>query len=149
MLTQTFLLEEDLHYNHDAVLKAVESHQSSFTSLKKSLGEATSEWWDQRVQGEKTDYSNAVDSMTRLAQHLGGLRSGTKLQFELSRRTQRERQDATKTNGNGKQPAMAEADEEEARLAAAAIMFGDLVDDLEAPMNALAVRCYSLDALPY
>ena len=40
MLTQTFLLEEPHGFTTDKLQRAVANHQSSFTSLKKSLDEA-------------------------------------------------------------------------------------------------------------
>jgi len=134
MLTQTFLLEENLHPNHAKVLNAVEAHQASFTSLKNSLNEARSEWWSSRIQAPAEAYDSAVDSIRRLAQHLGGLRSGTKIQFGLAGRRPGSRFKHT-TNGA---PTMVEEDVE-LRISAAATAFGDLVEELGPPMNALAV----------
>jgi hypothetical protein len=91
MLTNTFLLEEPLHHpNHDKLQNAIENHQSSFTSLKKNLADAHSEWFYGGPNGDGQDssgraYEDAVDSLNRLAQHLNGLRSGTRLQYDLTK----------------------------------------------------------------
>ncbi|KAJ3749643.1 Fusaric acid resistance protein-like-domain-containing protein [Lentinula detonsa] len=181
MLTDTFLLEEPLHpRSQGRIQRAVEAHQSSFTSLKKNLKEADSEWifWGRyrtpsnsdfakftrrsgptrdsdNDGGRKKAYQDAVDSLNRLAQHLNGLRSGTRLQFELTQAGAVEQ----KAKGSRKAPGatpnklgqlvdvpsndspMEEDDEETAILKAAAVMFGDLVDDLGPPMKALSGTC--------
>lgn len=154
MLTNTFLLEGGVHKkNHlEKMQRAVENHQSSFTSLQKNLAEARTEWFhrggEYGLKGENTGkraYEDAVDSLNRLGQHLNGLRSGTRLQYELTQagvvkvRTLRRK----KTD---KRPVQLdidislEDDEETAMLKAAGAMFGDLVDDLGPPLKALSVR---------
>ena len=172
MLTNTFLLDEPLHQpSHDKLQKAIENHQSSFTSLKKNLAEAHSEWFyggpygnGQTSSGKA--YEDAVDSLNRLAQHLNGLRSGTKLQYDLTKahaegkvvlknRSAKQNKHATTTNvdhfesgSNAKnkvdiedyQTFVEQEGEDTALLQAAAVMFGDLVDDLGPPMKALSVR---------
>lgn len=173
MLTNTFLLEESLHPpSHDKLQKAVESHQSSFTSLKKNLAEAHSEWFYGGPSGRSQSssggaYEDAVDSLNRLAQHLNGLRSGTRLQYDLTKahalgkvflknRSIRSRKAAGATtddflstgpNGKGKGREEEEesrlgvtSEEETVLLQAAASAFGDIVDDLGPPMKALSVR---------
>lgn len=172
MLTNTFLLEESLHPpSHDKLQKAVESHQSSFTSLKKNLAEAHSEWFYGGPSGRSQSssggaYEDAVDSLNRLAQHLNGLRSGTRLQYDLTKahalgkvvlknRSARSRTaaatatgDVLSTGPNGKGKDREEDDsrpgvtpeEETVLLQAAASAFGDIVDDLGPPMKALSVR---------
>ncbi|KZP34451.1 hypothetical protein FIBSPDRAFT_719555 [Athelia psychrophila] len=154
MLTDTFLLEEPLHQpSHSKLQKAIQSHQSSFTSLKKNLGEAHSEWFSGGPSGDADAaraYEDAIDSLNRLAQHLNGLRSGTQLQYNLSRahaegkvvlknRTQK----TTADNGNGKGGEDAGLVEDNALLQAAATMFGDLIDDLGPPLKALSSSCTS------
>jgi hypothetical protein len=169
MLTNTFLLEEPLHQpNHDKLQKAIENHQSSFTSLKKNLADARSEWFYGGPNGDGQDssgraYEDAVDSLNRLAQHLNGLRSGTRLQYDLTKAhadgkvvlknrsiRQNERTDGTtgdfiasgtKTAVEDDQIVNEQSEEENALLQAAALMFGDLVDDLGPPMKALSVQC--------
>jgi len=159
MLTNTFLLEGGLHQpRHEKIQRAVENHQNSFTSLKKDLQEAKSEWFSCGSGGDRSDrtgerrrrrkaYEDAVDSLNRLAQHLNGLRSGTRLQYDLTK--------AGVVGGRGKKMNKAgggnregknkvaeveyEGDEETAMLKAAAVMFGDLVDDLGPPLKALSV----------
>lgn len=178
MLTDTFLLKEPLHpHSQGRIQRAVEAHQSSFTSLKKNLKEARSEWifWGRYRTpststrftsgagpirdpdsdgGRKKAYQDAVDSMNRLAQHLNGLRSGTRLQFELTQAGAVERIAKKSKRKSGTAPSktgplvdvplpeqvIEEDDEEAAMLKAAAVMFGDLVDDLGPPMKSLSVR---------
>lgn len=180
ILTDTFLLEEPVHHRSQGrIQRAVEAHQSSFTGLRKNLKEANNEWIFRgqlrtpsvdsafaRVSrggrpirdtdsdgGRKKAYEDAVDSLNRLAQHLNGLRSGTRLQFELTQagvveRKVRRSKRSNESNGgttSGRTgplvdvPLPDEDDEEAAMLKAAAVMFGDLVDDLGPPMKALSV----------
>jgi hypothetical protein len=174
MLTNTFLLEEGLQQpSHEKMQKAVENHQNSFTSLKKDLGEAKSEWFyggpgtrrrsDRTGEGSlsaslvgsatltreydsREAYEDAVDSLNRLAQHLNGLRSGTRLQYELTKagvaggRWKKNKTGGGSKNGKNKiMEAEGEDVEETAMLKAAAAMFGDLVDDLGPPLKALSV----------
>lgn len=133
-LTQTFLLEENMHPNHDTLLRAIKDHQASFTSLKNSRNEAKSEWWNTRIQHSSAAYDAAVESITRLAQHLAGLRTGLNLEFQMSMTSSR-------------QPLVSMDDA--ARAEAAAKLFGELVDDLGPPMSALAVStpCDMFDAV--
>jgi hypothetical protein len=167
MLTNTFLLEEPLHQpSHEKLQKAIENHQSSFTSLKKNLAEAHSEWFYGGPHGDSQNssgraYQDAVDSMNRLAQHLNGLRSGTRLQYDLTKAhadgkvilRNRSANPNQRTNGMagnffGKTKATIDvnqtlneqSEQENNLLQAAALMFGDLVDDLGPPMKALSVR---------
>lgn len=149
VLTRTFLLESDLHPKHRKLLRAVEAHQASFTSLKRNLREARSEWCDRRIQSTSSAYDSTVDSLTRLAQHLSGLRSGTSLQHELAQAMRDgvlpakipAGQQATPPNRDVRQTAVGSSAESDAErpLAAAATMFGSLVDDVGPPMTALAV----------
>ncbi|KAJ3519837.1 hypothetical protein NMY22_g13018 [Coprinellus aureogranulatus] len=148
MLTKLFLLEDDTR-DPSKLQKAVQNHQNSFTSLKKDLGEAQSEWFyrdfnigdDSNSKGTSIlrnefashrGYEDAVQSMNRLAQHLNGLRSGTSLQKEFVKSGL-----AHLDKENGK----AKADDESAILDATAEMFGDLVDELGPPLKALSGAC--------
>lgn len=154
LLTNTFLLEEGLRQpSLQKLHQAVEDHQNSFTGLKKNLSEAKTEWYfwvrpnsapvvESHDSGlatgnqRTTAYEDAVDSMNRLAQHLNGLRGGTRLQYELTK------VGVTSRKKKGKHKAAesdAVEDEETALLKAAAAMFGDLVDDLGPPLKALSV----------
>jgi hypothetical protein len=152
ILTDTFLLEEPLHQpSHEKLQRSVDNHQSSFTSLKKNLAEAHSEWFyggptgsDRRSSG--TAYQDAVDCLNRLAQHLNGLRGGTRLQYELTkacrdRELHQMSQEAPDEHaGKGKTPEESDQDVENDQLLNQAIaMFGELVDDLGAPLKALSV----------
>lgn len=158
IITSSFLLEEPIRQpSHEKMQRAVENHQSSFTSLKKSLAEARSEWFgilgEQERVLSKQAYGDAVDSLTRLAQHLNGLRSGTRLQYELSK-AQRDgklvRRPMEERDGHGlSEPGKTRYsltsqmdDLEEALLRTAAEMFGDLMDDVGPPLKALSVRLF-------
>jgi hypothetical protein len=150
MLTNTFLLEDPQLARRNTLLRAVEAHQKSFTSLKKVLAEARVEWCDPRIQRTAEVYDEAVLGLNRLAQHFGGLRSGTKLQFELIQ-SRRKARGKSRGGPNGKgteiggkkasgDPVNEGKDDEEALLKAAEAMFGSLVDDVGSPMKALSVR---------
>lgn len=64
---------------------AIKSHASASKKLKADLAEAKNERIiDSRVRGRKLElYDAAVGSLTRLAQHLSGLRGSTRLQEGL------------------------------------------------------------------
>ncbi|KAK4700985.1 hypothetical protein P7C70_g5252, partial [Phenoliferia sp. Uapishka_3] len=85
MLTKTFLLDEDITTRPESLKKAIDAHQSSFTTLKSSLDQAKYEVLDARIRLTSDAYDDAVASMTRLAQGLTGLRSGLTLQYDLMR----------------------------------------------------------------
>ncbi|TFK54580.1 hypothetical protein OE88DRAFT_1655325 [Heliocybe sulcata] len=168
MMTSTFLFEDTHQPSRDKLQKAVDSHQASFTSLKKNLGEARSEWLfdgpsrnpgNSRKSSAKA-YQDAVDSLNRLAQHLNGLRSGIGLQYDLAKahrhgkvlvkslsmsRKLKNTDGASDTNGKGKtvdMDGLSSKDSDDAEvLKAAAEMFGDLVDDLGPPLKALTDTC--------
>jgi len=145
-LTDTFLLVDNSHQNlvnNVKLHRAVENHQASFTQLKKDLGEAHSERFNGRGQGSLKAYEDAVGSLNRLAQHLNGLRGGTRIQAELAEACAEGHNDVFgPTNGKGKcaVPKASDGDDIEARLKAAETLFGALVDDLGPPMKALSVR---------
>ena len=155
MFTSTFLLEEPIHYRQDKLQNAINSHQASFTSLKKNLKEAHSEWFyggpsgSSRLSSGKA-YEDAVDCLNRLAQHLNGLRSGISLQFDLTKahadgkvvlkgRTTTSSKMTSGITAKANSVESEEHQENNALLQAAAHMFGDLVNDLGPPMNALSV----------
>ena len=177
MLVRTFLLDPQSRHGmgKTRLQRAVEAHQKSFTSLKTNLDEARSEWVlnppdpflkERRVVQRKQIselYGEAVDSLTRLGQHLAGLRGGTRLQIELSaayragrimlpkRKTSKDisQENYADNSQAGSPPAedrdkgrvfASVEDEENAMLVAAAQIFGDLVDDVGPPMTALTVR---------
>lgn len=63
--------------------QAVAAHEKSFKGLKTNLAEAKSEFFEPEIAKTGKAYDAVVDSLTRLAQHLTGMRSGTGLQVEL------------------------------------------------------------------
>ncbi|KAL1743411.1 Fusaric acid resistance protein-like-domain-containing protein [Schizophyllum fasciatum] len=144
MLTHTFLLEPLPGEGHkgwvrpEKIQRAVDAHQSSFTSLKKALSERKSERTfviGKSARELSSAYEDAVASLNRLAQHLNGLRGGTRLQYDITR--------AGLNLQEGRQHEIdsEEEDEEIAMLKAAASMFGDLVDDLGPPLKSLSTTC--------
>lgn len=159
MLTNVFLLENESGMQAGSLRnlqQAVKDHQDSFTTLKKDLSEAQSEWFRRKLPGEKGDrgnktrnagrqsYEDAVDSMNRLAQHLNGLRSSTRLQYDLTK--------AGITRDNNKKLGKASAvhttgqivEEDEITMLSTAVgMFGDLVEELGPPLKALSGACTS------
>lgn len=177
MHVRTFLLDPQSRHGlgKTRLQRAVEAHQKSFTSLKTNLDEARSEWAlnppdpflkERRVAQRKQTselYGEAVDSLTRLGQHLAGLRGGTRLQLELSaahragrimlpKKTRASKDISQENPGDSSQVGSPPAkdkekervivsveDEEDAMLAVAAQIFGDLVDDVGPPMTALTV----------
>ncbi|KAL5631313.1 hypothetical protein ACGC1H_006986 [Rhizoctonia solani] len=141
MLTSAFLLDEAPSVRRQTLIRAVEAHQKSFTSLKKVLAEARVERCDPRIQRTAKVYDEAVLGLNHLAQHFGGLRSGTKLQFEL---IQSRRKMKTKTNSkdfeeNGKGIDIDGREDEDAKTAEA--LFGSLVDDVGPPLRKLSEVC--------
>ena len=151
MVTGTFLLEGGAR-STSHLEKALENHQNSFTSLKKSLDEARTEWVRRGDATQsaspwvtspgKRAYEDAVDSLNRLGQHLNGLRSGTRLQYDLTKAGLfrcRSRKDKKAVPIELDLGFSFDDDEETAMLKAAAAMFGDIVDDLGPPLKALTV----------
>ena len=153
-LTGIFLLEEDgkSHImNLEKIQKAVEDHQNSFTSLQKNLREAKSEWTLTGSLGDNGEldpatgfplisggraYEDTVDCLNRLAQHLNGLRSGTRLLYDLTKAGLKHRSGAENDSADDH---ARHTDDGDSMLKAAAEMFGDLVDELGPPMKALSV----------
>jgi hypothetical protein len=152
MITRLFLLENDTEsriLDLEKVQRAVETHQNSFTSLKKNLREAKTEWMLTRPNNDESDtgerfgnrsghraYEDAVDCLNRLAQHLNGLRSGTRLQQDLIRAgLSRTNNPSSSTQLKGEQ----QETDDQVLLNAAAAMFGDLVEELGSPLQALSV----------
>jgi hypothetical protein len=161
LLTSTFLLEDESYQpSQEKISKAVAAHQATFTGLKKSLAEAQSERLyggpNAGLSGRSSDpYEDAVDSLTRLAQHLNGLRSGTSLQYDLVK-THRDAKAAIRRHSacgggsmnrntletelaKGKVTSDGPGNAENVMLRAAAAMFGDLVGELDSPLRALSV----------
>ncbi|KXN90635.1 hypothetical protein AN958_03875 [Leucoagaricus sp. SymC.cos] len=156
MLTNGFLLENENFIKKtgiEKIQKAVENHQSSFTSLKKNLTEARKEWLDSgegaatRVLGvvplsrnqRKRAYEDAVTSLNRLAQHLNGLRSSIRLQYELTKAGVYKGYKGKGVHIHDHGMAL----DEGIMLKAAAEMFGALVDEVGSPLKALTKACTS------
>ncbi|KAG8850393.1 hypothetical protein FRB96_000457 [Tulasnella sp. 330] len=157
MTTQTFLLEDNnTKYTRDQLMRATQEHQASFTSLKSNLIEARSEWLDRRMNapssqsrfGDDVDlYDAVVSGLTRLAQHLNGLRDGAKQQRDLLVKCgaasgtgvdgRRGRNKSEGSDGGGAVDGKNEAGEE----SKAAEVLTTLVDDMASPMSALAHAC--------
>jgi hypothetical protein len=163
LLTSTFLLEDESYLpSQEKISKAVAAHQATFTGLKKSLAEAQSERLyggpNGGLSGRGGDpYEDAVDSLTRLAQHLNGLRSGTSLQYDLVKAhrdakvfVRRHSAYGSNMNRNALETELAKGkvtsdgpgasgNAENVMLRAAGAMFGDLVGELDSPLRALSV----------
>ncbi|KAJ6488997.1 Fusaric acid resistance protein-like-domain-containing protein [Mycena sanguinolenta] len=144
LVTDVFLHEEGLHQPiHERLAKAVADQQSSFKSLKKNLKEAQIEWivWRGGVGRVGRAYEDAVDSMNRLGQHLNGLRGGTRLQYDLAQPTRTEviqgKKACTNVEGSSNQSS------EPTTSGKAATEFGNLFDELRAPMKELSTACTS------
>ncbi|KAF8161056.1 Fusaric acid resistance protein-like-domain-containing protein [Crassisporium funariophilum] len=157
MITRIFLLENgsDSHSaDMEKIQRAIENHQNSFTSLQKNLREAKTEWSLMRgitegrhefgtartnsdITGRRS-YEDAVDCLNRLAQHLNGLRSGTRLQHDFTKAGVKH---SSRDTGKGKSvesDANQGTEDEATLLRAAAAIFGDLVDELGPPLKALS-----------
>jgi hypothetical protein len=149
LVTDTFLLEESqFKPSQDKIQRAIENHQASFVKLKKDLSEAHSEALfggpsrpahDAGRDSLGKAYEDAVDSLNRLGQHLNGLRSGTRLQYELSKAHMDGKIRLSNSAKGRGQAMMADDNEEKALLQAAANMFGELVQDVGGPLKALSV----------
>lgn len=146
MLTDRFLIENPDHLRAPSrvrLQRAIDAHQSSFVSLKKHLQEAQSGWLLMGPSGiERKAYSDAVDSITRLGQHLGGLRSGVSLQQDLmSAWSERSRGKRPETNDSAVLESLGSVQTlpEDAMLEEVANAFRDFIDDLEPPLKALSV----------
>lgn len=88
LLTSTFLLEKNmLRANQTTLRQAIADHSKAFKTLKADLAEAKHERIvDPRIRGRKLKlYDAAISSLARLAQHLAGMRSSTRLQEGLIR----------------------------------------------------------------
>ncbi|KAF8798745.1 hypothetical protein BYT27DRAFT_7122602 [Phlegmacium glaucopus] len=163
MLTRIFLLEHE-NGSHitdmEKVQRAVENHQNSFTSLQKNLTEAKSEWAFTRASTEtnypvgipcgnlsgRESYEAAVDCLNRLAQHLNGLRSGTRLQYDLTKAGIKHHPGQSQAVENDNY--QVSDDDERALLQAAATMFGDLVEEVGSPLRTLSsASTYALNRL--
>ncbi|KAF8739889.1 Fusaric acid resistance protein family, partial [Rhizoctonia solani] len=141
MLTSAFLLDDETPVRRQTLIKAAEAHQKSFTSLQKVLAEARVERCDPRIQRTAKVYDEVVLGLNHLAQHFGGLRSGTKLQFEFiqSHRETKDESNSTGLRANGKGIDMSGKEDEETKTPEA--MFRSLIDDLGSPLRKLSEVC--------
>ncbi|THH02540.1 hypothetical protein EW145_g6738 [Phellinidium pouzarii] len=152
LLTRTFLLEEqdgERGTSQGRLQRAIDNHQATFTLLQRSLAEARAEW-ALHAGGTASIYEDAVGCMQRLAQHLNGLRGGTRLQLELAQAARNGRivlrgsseAGSVATKGKDVDGGASGKDEDAANLQAAAEIFGELVDDMGPPLNALSYCTY-------
>lgn len=89
LLTKTFLLDADLpEFTANKTLEtALKSHRTSFTSLKPALKDARLEFYNLEMKQHADGYHKIVESLERLAQHVGGLKSSCGLQVEVMHQT--------------------------------------------------------------
>ncbi|KAL5523436.1 hypothetical protein ACEPAG_7609 [Sanghuangporus baumii] len=151
LLTRTFLISDsETTVSQSHLQRAVSDHQASFTGLKKNLTEARGEWLLGGAEAAEAAqaYEDAVGCMNRLAQHLNGLRSGTRLQTELAQAAREgrivlERNLSSPPRKNG----LVETTQKDGRvddsvtLQIAAHIFEELIDDLGPPLKALSHSC--------
>ncbi|KAI8887415.1 hypothetical protein K501DRAFT_242578 [Backusella circina FSU 941] len=85
LLTKTFLLDVDLpEFTNNTVLEnALKDHRTSFTKLKIELKAAKLEFYNLDMKKHSEGYDKIVESLQRLAQHVGGLRSSCGLQVQV------------------------------------------------------------------
>jgi hypothetical protein len=85
LLTSTFLLERSAVRSTSSLRQAIADHAKAFKTLRTDLAEAKLERiLDPRIRGQKLQlYDAAISSLARLAQHLAGMRSSTRLQEGL------------------------------------------------------------------
>ncbi|KAI8047969.1 Fusaric acid resistance protein-like-domain-containing protein [Gilbertella persicaria] len=85
LLTKTFLLDTDLpEFTANSTLEnAFKTHKASFTTLKSALKEANLEFYNLEMKHHAQGYQHIVESLERLAQHVGGLKSSCGLQVEV------------------------------------------------------------------
>ncbi|KAK4058586.1 hypothetical protein OIO90_000030 [Microbotryomycetes sp. JL221] len=104
MLTKTFLLEGDITTKPESLKKAIDAHQSSYTTLKTSLDQVKFELFDSRMTSVRNVYEEVCETMLRLSQGLIGMRGGCQLQYELMQHDLSIRDDKEKMtdmNGHG------------------------------------------------
>jgi hypothetical protein len=82
LLTKTFLID-DVNYTDESVQSAIKSYQATFTTLKECLKQASFEIHNKNMQQQLGLYKETINSLQRLAQYLGGLRSCCGLQWEI------------------------------------------------------------------
>ncbi|BGP06177.1 hypothetical protein JCM10049v2_001996 [Rhodotorula toruloides] len=85
MLARTFLLDPDSSTTSTELKRAIDTHKSTFTTLRTSLSQAKYEVFDRRISGRTTIYDSVVAKMQHLAQGLTGMRAGCSLQFDVLR----------------------------------------------------------------
>lgn len=91
LLTKTFLLDADLpEFTANKTLEtALKSHRTSFTALKPALNHAKLEFYNLEMTHHASGYEKIVESIERLAQHVGGLKSSCGLQVEVMQQSGR------------------------------------------------------------
>ncbi|CAG8489273.1 22712_t:CDS:2 [Racocetra persica] len=129
LLTKTFLVD-DINYTDKSVQSAIESYRGTFTSLREILRQASLEIHNGNMQQKIHLYEEVVESLTRLAQHLGGLRSCCGLQWEIIKDSKDKDKDKTSNNKPGE-------NEESCNLK----VLLELIRHVGPPMKSLAYTC--------
>ncbi|CAG8738656.1 10244_t:CDS:2, partial [Acaulospora morrowiae] len=135
LLTKTFLID-DIRYTDKSVQSAIASHRATFTSLQDSLKQAALEIHNGNMQSQLRLYREVINSLTRLAQHLGGLRSCCGLQWEIIKEEENK-----ELNKNAAEPSRRLSTDdayEELRNYRVLIEF---INHIGPPMKALAYTC--------
>ncbi|CAG8457794.1 15366_t:CDS:2 [Racocetra fulgida] len=121
---------DDINYTDKSVQSAIESYRGTFTSLREILRQASLEIHNGNMQQKIQLYEEVVESLTRLAQHLGGLRSCCGLQWEIIKDSKDKDKDKTSNNKPGE-------NEESCDLK----VLLELIRHVGPPMKSLAYTC--------
>ncbi|BGP22947.1 hypothetical protein JCM10295v2_001838 [Rhodotorula toruloides] len=84
-LAHTFLLDADSLTTSAELKRAINTHKSTFTTLRTSLSQAKYEVFDRRISGRTAIFDSVVAKLHHLAQGLTGMRAGCSLQFDILR----------------------------------------------------------------
>lgn len=125
----------------EALKRAIDAHQSSFTTLKSSLAQAKFEIFESRMSATTSAYQDAIENMTRLAQGLTGMRASCTLQHRLIRAREDGWFDEMEGNGNEKGlPRSEEEEAERAKLRGEMLVLERFKERVGPSMKALTVR---------
>ncbi|CAG8604783.1 784_t:CDS:2, partial [Acaulospora colombiana] len=138
LLTKTFLID-DIRYTDKSVQSAIASYRASFTSLQDSLKQAALEVHNGSIKSQLKLYKEAVDSLNRLAQHLGGLRSCCGLQWEIIK-DQEENKESNKDMVDEQDRGLSADDDSYDELRSYRILI-EFIHYVGPPMKSLAYTC--------